>query len=118
MIEENDSDKQRDAVRLSMVNLGLPRVIILLISRSISLKLMQANISLACHLLQDGFHPAQSAFRKRIMTLGNNTFLSRLRDIIALRLQVKTNLEISQSGESKFPPIRYGTWGLITKVFD
>jgi hypothetical protein len=59
-----------------MVKLGLPRVIILLVSRSPSLKLMQASISLACSLLEDGFLPAQSAFRKRLLDLGNNTFLS------------------------------------------
>jgi hypothetical protein len=116
MIEKNESEFEKDEVRRNMVKLGLPRIIIVLISKSASLKLTEATISLANSLMEGGFYPAQSAFRKRLIELGNNDFLSKIRDIIRMRLPVKTNLEIQETQAPKFPPPRYGSWGLITRV--
>ena len=71
---------------------------------------------LACAAHNTGFKLAQDAFRDRLLKLGNNTFLDRIRQIISLRLDVRTALQMKQYNLPKFSPPSYGSWSLIAKV--
>jgi len=105
---------QDDSTRELLLELGVARVLMNLITISSSLKVKKASFGLANALLAAG-KVSQDAFRDEYYSQGSTAFFMRLRDLLSTPLKIRTKQEVQMYGVRQ-PPERFGSWPLTATI--